>query len=62
MYPELSGLYLIEKYNTHEVNERVKTYAEKMIFGFVFPNKAVFLFGVYEVDKVGTCILRNAFE
>ena len=36
MYPELSGLYLIEKYNTHEVNERVKTYAEKMIFGFDF--------------------------
>lgn len=36
MYPELSGLYLIEKYNTQEVNERVKTYAEKMIFGFDF--------------------------
>ena len=36
MYPELSGLYLIEKYNTHEVNERVKNYAEKMIFGFDF--------------------------
>lgn len=36
MYPELSGLYLIEKYNTHEVNDRVKNYAEKMIFGFDF--------------------------
>lgn len=36
MYPELSGLYLVEKYNTYEVNERVKNYAEKMIFGFDF--------------------------
>lgn len=36
MYPELSGLYLFEKYNTYEVNERVKNYAEKMIFGFDF--------------------------
>lgn len=36
MYPELSGLYLIEKYNTKEVNDRVKNYAEKMIFGFDF--------------------------
>ncbi len=36
MYPELSGLYLVEKYNTYEVNERVKNYAERMIFGFDF--------------------------
>ncbi len=36
MYPELSGLYLIEKYNSAEVNERVKNYAERMIFGFDF--------------------------
>ncbi len=36
MYPELSGLYLAEKYNSYEVNERVKNYAEKMIFGFDF--------------------------
>ncbi|HBZ25646.1 MAG TPA: N-6 DNA methylase [Rikenellaceae bacterium] len=36
MYPELSGLYLTEKYNSYEVNERVKIYAEKMIFGFDF--------------------------
>jgi type I restriction enzyme M protein len=39
MYPELlhlSPLYLEEKYNTLEVNERVKDYAEKMIFGFDF--------------------------
>jgi type I restriction enzyme M protein len=36
MYPELSGLYLVEKYNSPEVNERVKNYAERMIFGFDF--------------------------
>jgi type I restriction enzyme M protein len=36
LYPELSGLYLAEKYNSHEVNERVKNYAERMIFGFDF--------------------------
>ncbi|MBP1615436.1 MAG: methylase, partial [Bacteroidetes bacterium] len=36
MYPELTGLYLTEKYNSYEVNERVKNYAEKMIFGFDF--------------------------
>ncbi|NEW85207.1 MAG: SAM-dependent DNA methyltransferase [Mariniphaga sp.] len=36
MYPELSGLFLVEKYNTYEVNDRVKNYAEKMIFGFDF--------------------------
>src|SRR5665647_1745 len=32
------------------------------IFGFIFPHKAIFLFGVYKVDKVGTFVLRNAFE
>jgi type I restriction enzyme M protein len=36
MYPELSGLFLAEKYNSQEVNDRVKDYAEKMIFGFDF--------------------------
>ncbi|HNW70735.1 MAG TPA: N-6 DNA methylase [Bacteroidales bacterium] len=36
LYPELSGLYLEEKYNTREVNDRVKDYAERMIFGFDF--------------------------
>ncbi|MFA6400455.1 MAG: N-6 DNA methylase [Salinivirgaceae bacterium] len=36
MYPELSGLYLAEKFNSQEVNDRVKVYAEKMIFGFDF--------------------------
>lgn len=36
MYPELEGLYLTEKYNSQEVNDRVKVYAEKMIFGFDF--------------------------
>ncbi|MEI6750311.1 MAG: N-6 DNA methylase [Bacteroidota bacterium] len=36
MYPELSGLYLVEKYNSAEVNERIKDYAERMIFGFDF--------------------------
>lgn len=38
MYPEFEGkeLYLAEKYNSYEVNERVKDYAERMIFGFDF--------------------------
>lgn len=36
MYPELSGLYLEEKFNTPEVNNCVKDYAERMIFGFDF--------------------------
>lgn len=36
MYPELSGLYLTEKHNSIEVNDRVKDYAERMIFGFDF--------------------------
>jgi type I restriction enzyme M protein len=36
MYPELQGLYLTERYNSKEVNDRVKDYAERMIFGFDF--------------------------
>jgi len=38
MYPEFEGkeLYLAEKYNSKEVNDRVKDYAERMIFGFDF--------------------------
>lgn len=36
IYPELSGLFLAEKFNSPEVNERVKDYAERMIFGFDF--------------------------
>ncbi len=36
MYPELSDVWLEAKYNTPEVNDRVKEYAEKMIFGFDF--------------------------
>lgn len=36
MYPELSDVWLEEKYNTPEVNDRVKDYAERMIFGFDF--------------------------
>jgi len=36
MYPELKGLYLTEKYNSQEVNDRIKNYAERMIFGFDF--------------------------
>lgn len=36
MYPELSDVWLEEKYNTPEVNDRVREYAEKMIFGFDF--------------------------
>ena len=36
MYPDLTGLFLAEKYNSAEVNERVKNYAERMIFGFDF--------------------------
>lgn len=38
MYPEFEGkeLYLTEKYNSKEVNDRVKDYAERMIFGFDF--------------------------
>lgn len=36
MYPELDGLRLEAKFNTPEVSERVKEYAEKMVFGFDF--------------------------
>lgn len=36
MYDDLDELHLREKYNSQEVNERVKKYAEKMIFGFDF--------------------------
>lgn len=36
MYPELSDVFLEAKYNTPEVNDRVREYAEKMIFGFDF--------------------------
>ncbi|PRX56266.1 methylation-associated defense system DNA methyltransferase MAD2 [Flagellimonas meridianipacifica] len=36
MYPELEGPLLEEKYNSIEVNERVRTYAEHSIFGFDF--------------------------
>ena len=36
LYPELDDLWLQQKMNTPEVVERVKVYAEKMIFGFDF--------------------------
>ncbi len=36
LYPELSGLYLAEKFNSQEVNDLVKDYAERMVFGFDF--------------------------
>lgn len=36
MYPELEGPLLVEKYNSAEVNERVRIYAERSIFGFDF--------------------------
>lgn len=36
MFPELEGPLLAEKFNSYEVNERVKTYAENSIFGFDF--------------------------
>jgi type I restriction enzyme M protein len=36
MYPELSGPLLEAKYNSPQVNERVKEYAENNIFGFDF--------------------------
>lgn len=36
IYPTLSDVWLEEKYNTPEVNDRVKEYAERMIFGFDF--------------------------
>jgi type I restriction enzyme M protein len=36
IYPDLEGPYLEEKYNSAEVNERVRIYAERSIFGFDF--------------------------
>lgn len=36
LYPDLSGLYLTEKFNSQEVNDLVKNYAERMVFGFDF--------------------------
>jgi len=36
LYPELDELHLEEKYNSSEVNARVKKYAENMLFGFDF--------------------------
>lgn len=36
MFPELEGPYLEEKYNSAEVNEKVRIYAERSIFGFDF--------------------------
>ena len=36
LYPDLNGPLLAEKFNSLEVNERVKKYAETRIFGFDF--------------------------
>jgi type I restriction enzyme M protein len=36
LFPKLSGILLQEKYNSTEVNERVKKYAENYVFGFDF--------------------------
>ncbi len=36
MYPDLDGPLLEEKFNSFEVNEKIKTYAERSIFGFDF--------------------------
>lgn len=36
LFPELDGPLLAEKFNSIEVNERVKAYAESSIFGFDF--------------------------
>lgn len=36
LYPDLTGIRLEAKYNSPEVNDLVKEYAEKMIFGFDF--------------------------
>jgi type I restriction enzyme M protein len=36
LFPDLDGPLLIEKYNSIEVNNKVKTYAENSIFGFDF--------------------------
>ena len=34
LYPDLDGPLLAEKFNSMEVNERVRAYAERSIFGF----------------------------
>lgn len=36
MFPDLEGPLLAEKFNSFEVNEKIKTYAERSIFGFDF--------------------------
>lgn len=36
LYPDLEGPLLADKYNTVEVNERIRQYAEKCLFGFDF--------------------------
>ena len=36
MYPELDDIHLQAKFNSSEVNTKVKKYAEKMLFGFDF--------------------------
>jgi type I restriction enzyme M protein len=36
MFPNLSDIYLEAKYNSPEVNDAVKAYAERMLFGFDF--------------------------
>ncbi|MDO7173887.1 methylation-associated defense system DNA methyltransferase MAD2 [Mariniflexile sp. AS56] len=36
MFPDLEGPFLVEKYNSPEVNEKVRIYAENSIFGFDF--------------------------
>lgn len=36
LYPDLEGPLLAEKFNSFEVNERVRLYAERSIFGFDF--------------------------
>lgn len=36
LYPELDGVLLADKFNTYEVNELVREYAETNIFGFDF--------------------------
>lgn len=36
LYPDLDGPLLIEKFNSFDVNERVREYAENSIFGFDF--------------------------
>lgn len=36
MYPDLEDVLLAEKFNTYEVNEKVRQYAETNIFGFDF--------------------------